>query len=57
MEYNIGSRACTVYSDHDPEYLLIQPADAHELEFLEKEIGHIKSLTAASFAFVSGIRC
>ena len=49
----IGGRSCTVYSDTTPEYLLIQPADKHEIELLDKEIAHIKSLTDAPFAFAA----
>ncbi|MBR6872024.1 MAG: esterase [Ruminococcus sp.] len=48
-----GGRSCTVYTDPSPKYLLIQPADARELEFFEKEIEHIKSLTDVPFAFAA----
>lgn len=49
----IGGRSCTIYTDNTPEYLLIQPADKHELELLDKEIEHIKSLTDTPFAFTA----
>ncbi|MBR4554794.1 MAG: esterase [Ruminococcus sp.] len=49
----VGRKNCTVYTNPEPKYLLIQPADARELEFFEKEIEHIKSLTDAPFAFAA----
>lgn len=48
-----GGRSCTVYTDSEPKYLLIQPADARELEFFEKEIEYIKSLSDVPFAFAA----
>ena len=47
----ISGRKCTVYADAEPCVLMIQPADSHELEMLDKEVEHIKALTAAPFAF------
>ena len=49
----IGGRSCTIYTDNTPEFLLIQPADKHEIELLDKEIEHIKSLTNVPFAFAA----
>ena len=46
----IGGRSCTIYTDNTPEYLLIQPSDKHEIELLDKEIEHLKSLTDVLFA-------
>ncbi|MBR6101160.1 MAG: esterase [Ruminococcus sp.] len=50
---NIAGRLCTVYTDPEPGFLLIQPADAREFEHLEREIELIKSLTAVPFAFAA----
>lgn len=49
----IGGRSCTIYTDDAPEFLLIQPADKHEIELLDKEIEQIISLTDAPFAFAA----
>ena len=49
----IGGRSCTLLTDNTPEYLLIQPADKHEIELLDKEIKQIKTLTDAPFAFAA----
>lgn len=49
----IDGRSCTVYTDSTPKFLLIQPADEHELELLDKEIEHIKSLTDMPFVFAA----
>lgn len=40
-------------SEHTPELLLIQPADKHELELLDKELEHIRSLTDTPFALAA----
>lgn len=49
----IGGRSCTIHTDTASEFLLIQPADKHELELLDKEIEHIKSLTETPFVFAA----
>ncbi len=45
-----GGRACTLYSCDKPEYLLIQPADDHDIEVLDNEVWHIETLTDAAFS-------
>lgn len=49
----IGGKSYTVYADTSPRFLLIQPAGNHEIELLDKEIEHIKSLTNVPFAFAA----
>lgn len=44
-DLSIGNKVCVIYSDDNPEFILIQPTDQCELESLDKEIAHIKSLT------------
>lgn len=55
LEKNItvNGRQCSVRADDAPEYLLIQPADSHELELFDKETEHIRSLTDIPFAFAA----
>lgn len=50
---SISNKACMVYSDPEPKILMIQPADSRELELLDREIRHIKTLTAAPFVFAA----
>lgn len=49
----IASAACTVYADPSPQLLLLQPADRGELELLDQELGHIRSMTDRPFAFAA----
>ena len=49
----ICSRSCTIYADPVPQYLLLQPTGEHELQTLDKEVEHIKSLTDTPFAFAA----
>lgn len=46
---NIENKVCTIYSDNAPKFILIQPTDQRELELLDTEIKHIKSLTSSPF--------
>lgn len=49
----IGSRSCTVRYATAPQYLLIQPTSEHELEHLDNEVEHIKSITDTPFVFAA----
>ena len=49
----LGGRSYTIYADAAPKLLLIQPADKRELELLDKEIEHLKTLTDTSFVFAA----
>ena len=49
----IGSRSCTVYFAPEPQYLLIQPTSEQELEHLDNEVEHIKSITDTPFVFAA----
>ena len=49
----IRSRACTIYAVPAPKYLLIQPTGEHELEHLDNEVEHIKSITDTPFVFAA----
>ena len=49
----ITDRTCTIYKSEQPEYLLIQPIDEHDLEVLDNEVATIQSLTNKSFTFVA----
>ena len=47
MELNmksIGGRACCIYEYGEPEAILIQPVDDHDLSVLDNEIEHIADL-------------
>lgn len=52
-ELSIGNKVCTIYSDDKPEFMLIQPTDQRELESLDKEIAHIKTLANSSFVLTA----
>lgn len=52
-ELSIGNKVCTIYSDDKPRFMLIQPTDQRELESLDKEIEHIKSLTHSPFVLAA----
>ncbi len=49
----VGNKICTIYSDDNPEFMLIQPTDQRELESLNKEIAHTKALTNSPFALAA----
>lgn len=46
-----GGRECTVFSAEQPEVIVIQPVDDHELESLDREIAAIKALTDRPLIF------
>lgn len=52
-ELSIGNKLCTIYSDNNPAFLLIQPTDQRELESLDNEIEHINSLTDSPFVLAA----
>lgn len=52
-DQSIGNKVCTIYSYDKPESILIQPTDQRELESLDKEIAHIKSLTDSPFVLAA----
>ena len=49
----IANRTCTIYKSEQPEYLLIQPIDEHDLEVLDNEVATIESLTNKFFTLVA----
>ena len=49
----IADKTCIIYKSEQPEYLLIQPIDEHDLEVLENEVAVIQSLTNMSFTLVA----
>ena len=49
----ISDRTCTIYKSEQPEYLLIQPIDEHDLEVLDNEVATVQSLTNKSFTLVA----
>jgi hypothetical protein len=49
----IANRTCTIYKSEQPEYLLIQPIDEHDLEVLDNEVATVQSLTNKSFTLVA----
>ena len=49
----ISDRTCTIYKSEQPEYLLIQPIDEHDLEVLDNEVATIESLTNKFFTLVA----
>ena len=50
---HIADRICTIYKSEQPEYLLIQPIDEHDLEVLDNEVATVQSLTNKSFTLVA----
>jgi predicted alpha/beta superfamily hydrolase len=50
---SIENKLCIIHSDDKPGFILIQPADKRELESLDKETAHIKSLTDSPFVLVA----
>ena len=51
--FQIADKTCTIYKSEQPEYLLIQPIDEHDLEVLDNEVATIQSLTNKSFTLVA----
>ena len=49
----IEDRRCVIYMAGQPERLLIQPIDDHDLEVLDNEVAVIKGLTQKSFVMVA----
>ena len=49
----IADKTCIIYKSEQPEYLLIQPIDEHDLEVLDNEVATIESLTNKSFTLVA----
>ena len=49
----IADKTCIIYKSEQPEYLLIQPIDEHDLEVLDNEVVAIQSLTNKSFTLVA----
>jgi len=49
----IADRDCTVYKSAQPDYLLIQPIDEHDLEALDNEVETMLSLTDKPFTLVA----
>ena len=48
----IADRTCIVYESEQPEFLLLQPIDEHDLEVLDNEAAVIQSLTSRPFTLV-----
>ena len=49
----IADRNCTVYKSEQPNYLLIQPIDEHDLEVLDNEVETMLSLTDKPFTLAA----
>ena len=49
----IEDRRCVIYMAGQPERLLIQPIDDHDLEVLDNEVAIMKGLTQKSFVMVA----
>ena len=49
----IADRTCTVYKSEQPNYLLIQPIDEHDLEVLDNEVETMLSLTDKPFTLAA----
>lgn len=52
-EIYLENKLCSIYYDSKTDFILIQPTDTHELESLDKEIGHIKNLIDSPFVFAA----
>lgn len=50
---HVSDRICMIYKSEQPDYLLIQPIDEHDLAVLDNEAATILSLTNKSFALVA----
>ena len=48
-EFTACGRECTAFADKEPEFLLLQPADEHDLGVLESEAEYIKTEAAVPF--------
>lgn len=53
-EITIAGKRCFVFADEEPEVLLLEPMDLHDLDFLDKEIETLKAGTARPFALGIG---
>ncbi len=49
----IAGRKCHVVQVGEPQYLLIQPIDDHDLELLDNEVSAIKAMTDIPFSLVA----
>ena len=49
----IADRKCVVYRDEQPELLLLQPIDNHDLEVMDNEVAVIASLSTKPFVLVA----
>lgn len=52
-EIVIAGKRCFVFADEEPEVLLVEPMDLHDLNFLDKEIATLKAGTARPFALAT----
>ena len=52
-EIQIAGRTCWIYKAEQPDFLLIQPVDSHDLEVMDKEVAAIESLTTKHFVLVA----
>ena len=52
-EQDIAGHRCTLYAAEQPEYLLIQPADANDRAEMDLEVEAITEATSASFSLVA----
>ena len=52
-EIQIAGRTCWIYKAEQPDFLLIQPVDSHDLEVMDKEVTAIESLTTKHFVLVA----
>ena len=50
---NISGRECHVFSQEGAEFLLIQPADRHEVGALPQEVGFIRELSSKPFTLAA----
>ena len=49
---NIGGRTCVLYEQEQPEFLLVQPVDEHDLKTLDDETEAIEALSNRSAVLV-----
>ena len=49
----IADRTCTIYKSDQPEYMLIQPIDEHDLEVLDNEVATIQFQSNKHFTLVA----
>ena len=50
---NIGGRTCVLYEQEQPEFLLVQPVDEHDLKTLDDETEAIEALSNRSAVLVA----